>query len=467
MPSSAITVCTATPLATSTLTLPPLALCMATGTREWLLGIRGLSFLVSYLAFYLQNLNLILQDMARTMRSGAQWSPWEFDYLEDVDVFQSRVSLAPYLAQAIDAANSHEAAAEERADDDTDDDEDAWEDEVLVASRVTMPLSCPLSPVSWSATRSPSPLSELPPSLHGTAPTSPQGLASAPPCPLSSPPSKPYPSPPPTVLLPPSLTARKRHQKTGKKLQRSRACVATAQANTFGPIPKTKHSHAYSEGVAHVLPIKASHLGSSSGGRWEQLSDEYDLVRWDARRPKLILDTEGQIVPVLLGRPEGHDWDSVMSEVQRPMDAAGVTRGPGQKWRLTRRNQRPGNLSHSKMYRRLLQHFVANYSVGWLVGFQSSGLARYLPKLYRHQHDVMKGLLVDQPDLQLPFNYSIFPTVTFNLGPDFVTPEHLDMFNTDHPSSPPGGAARKEKIDGAPGRSRPKSTQVDSRAHFV
>ncbi|KAF8136882.1 hypothetical protein K438DRAFT_1881670 [Mycena galopus ATCC 62051] len=235
--------------------------------------------------------------MVHMTRSGAQWSPWEFDHLEDVDVFQSRVSLAPYRAQAIDAANSCEAAAEECANDDTDDDEDAWEDDAL----------------------------RLPP-----------------PCPLSSPPSKPYPSLPPTVPPPPSLTARKRHQKTGKKLQRSRARVATAQANAFRPVPKTKHSHTYSEGVAHVLPIKASRLGSSSGGHWV-----------DPQAKKL--------------------W---------------VSRG------------------------RLL-----------------CGLARYLPKLYRHQRDVMKGLLVDQPDLQLPFNNSIFPTVTFNLGLNVVTPEHLDMLN--------------------------------------
>ncbi|KAJ7937962.1 hypothetical protein B0H13DRAFT_1588208, partial [Mycena leptocephala] len=161
-----------------------------------------------------------------------------------------------------------------------------------------------------------------------------------------------------------------------------------------------------------------------------------------------IVDADGRIVAVLLGRPEGDDWDRAMKEVQWLMNAvrrrgvrqgiftmknkehrrgsffvmrAGVTKGPGQK--------RPGNLTHSKTYRRLLQRLLANHSVGRIAGFQSSGLARYLPKLYQHQRTTMQGILLDQPELRLPFDNSIFPTVAFNLGPDVVTPEHLDLLN--------------------------------------
>ncbi|KAF8127737.1 hypothetical protein K438DRAFT_1646042 [Mycena galopus ATCC 62051] len=170
-----------------------------------------------------------------------------------------------------------------------------------------------------------------------------------------------------------------------------------------------------------------------------------------SRRPKLIVDADGRIVAVLLGRPEGDDWDRAMKEVQRLMNTvrrrgvrqgiftmknkehrrgsffvmrAGITRGPGQK--------RPGNLTHPKTYRRLLQRLLANHSVGRIAGFQSSGLARYLPKLYQHQRTTMQGILLDQPELQLPFDNSIFPTVTFNLGPDVVTPEHLDLLNNSY-----------------------------------
>jgi hypothetical protein len=48
------------------------------------------------------------------------------------------------------------------------------------------------------------------------------------------------------------------------------------------------------------------------------------------RDPKLILDADGRIVAVLLGRPEGDDWDDVIAEMARAMDgvrACGVKRG--------------------------------------------------------------------------------------------------------------------------------------------
>lgn len=57
------------------------------------------------------------------------------------------------------------------------------------------------------------------------------------------------------------------------------------------------------------------------------------------------------------------------------------------------------------------------------------GLARYVPKLYRLYRTTMKDLLKRQPELQRPFANSVYPTATFNLGPDVVTPCHLDMLN--------------------------------------
>jgi hypothetical protein len=46
--------------------------------------------------------------------------------------------------------------------------------------------------------------------------------------------------------------------------------------------------------------------------------------------PKLILDADGRIVVVLLGRPDGGDWDDVKKEARRVMDqvrACGERRG--------------------------------------------------------------------------------------------------------------------------------------------
>ncbi|KAF8209552.1 hypothetical protein K438DRAFT_1753895 [Mycena galopus ATCC 62051] len=337
--------------------------------------------------------------MARTTRSGAQWSPWELDITPEFlnartppAVFQSRVSLAPHLAQAIAASDSRAAPDDERAD---GDDGDEREDE-QPCPRAASPSASP-SPMALSSgfSRSPSPLSDLP--------------ASPEPLPLST---------------------RQRRKKEAKKVCRRRARVAAAQGK-FGPPPKARHDQTYRQEESHIAPANAVDLPSSSGGNWighralkkphlsqgprrdlqELLEDGHDLVRWNGRGLKLILDAEGRIVAILLGRPEGDDWDEVMLAFRKLMDS------------------RPGTLSHSKAYQKLLDHVLANRAVKRIAGFQSSGLACFVPKLYDHQRAVLKSIYQDQPELQPPFRNSIFPTITCNLGPEVVTDEHLDFLN--------------------------------------
>ncbi|KAJ6487387.1 hypothetical protein C8R47DRAFT_979140 [Mycena vitilis] len=164
--------------------------------------------------------------------------------------------------------------------------------------------------------------------------------------------------------------------------------------------------------------------------------------------PKLILDADGRIVAVLLGRPEGEDWDEVITEMASLFEglrARGVkrgvfkaknrrhrrgnyytlvhamTKGPGQK--------KPGNLGHSKAYRQLLQILMASRCIRRIAGFQSSGLAHYLPKLYDLFCTTLKGIYENQPELEHPFRNSVFPAATWNLGPQVVTEEHEDGLN--------------------------------------
>ncbi|KAJ6536257.1 hypothetical protein B0H19DRAFT_1317914 [Mycena capillaripes] len=165
----------------------------------------------------------------------------------------------------------------------------------------------------------------------------------------------------------------------------------------------------------------------------------------------LILDADGRIVAVLLGRPEGNDWDEVIAEmagvsegvrrrgVRRGVFQAkqrvhlrgsyfklghGVTKGPGQK--------RPGNLAHSKESRQLLKLITLNHSIRRIAGFQSSGLARFLPKLYKEYCNTLRGIFESQPELEHLFPNSVFPAATWNLGPSVVTRDHEDGRNAPH-----------------------------------
>ncbi|KAJ6578475.1 hypothetical protein B0H19DRAFT_930781, partial [Mycena capillaripes] len=161
-----------------------------------------------------------------------------------------------------------------------------------------------------------------------------------------------------------------------------------------------------------------------------------------------ILDAEGRIIVVLLGRPEGGDWDEVIAEMERLLEGlrqrglergvlkakdfkhrrglyytmgGGVTKGPGQK--------KPGNLAHSKAYRQLLDLLLLSRAIRRIAGFQSSGLARYVPKLYRFFCDTLRGIFENQPELEQQFHNSVFPAATWNLGPSVVTEEHSDELN--------------------------------------
>ncbi|KAJ7447606.1 hypothetical protein B0H11DRAFT_1744925 [Mycena galericulata] len=164
--------------------------------------------------------------------------------------------------------------------------------------------------------------------------------------------------------------------------------------------------------------------------------------------PKLILDSEGRIIAILLGAPEDPEWPNVVNEALKAMArarrrarqhgwspsphrrglylplTAGASFGGGQK--------RPGNLVNPRWRRRLIRSLLRNKAIRRLAGFQSSGLAMYAPKLYRYYRRILKLLFRHDPQLVHNFRNSIFPAVTFNCGPDAVTFDHVDFLNLSH-----------------------------------
>ncbi|KAF7349658.1 hypothetical protein MSAN_01692300 [Mycena sanguinolenta] len=242
--------------------------------------------------------------MARTTRSGTQWSPWEFDGglgapLHAVDVFRCKVALVPYLTHALAAADRHAAVGDSDDGIKAQAEHEEWEDEAPVLSRTPSPFSRPLTPLSpltplpSDFSRSPSPMSDVTPSAD---------IPMAP------------------VLVP----AYKRRQAAGKKSRRSRNRVAKAQASVFGRAPQLRHIQRHKDRAhsPHSTTTDAANLSSSSHGSWigpaenkeelarrrlrslqHLLDDGCELIQWDGRCTKLILDADGRIVAILLGRP--------------------------------------------------------------------------------------------------------------------------------------------------------------------
>ncbi|KAJ7790385.1 hypothetical protein B0H14DRAFT_2626042 [Mycena olivaceomarginata] len=354
--------------------------------------------------------------MARTTCSGVQWSPWELDGVASVvlDFFQTKISLAPHLAQALALADLHAEALGSSMGD-----EDAWEDEPRVRS-------CPPTPLSHSPSLL-TPLSRSPTPPSHSADGSARSLSS-----LSS--------------LPPSpLPSFKRRQSASKKARRQRSHVATAKTAVFGPPPKARHTQAYDHHHTATNPTAFASVASNWSGPHAHkkkrsslyrirrlqalLQDSYDLVRWD-----------GVLLPITGPNPQ---------ESRDPADG----QVPVQ-W--------------------VLHVFLLERKLSPVIG----GLARYLPKLYQYQATTMKGFSHRQPELERPFANLVYPTATLNLGPNIVTPEHVDMLSnpfgirysmtqygagalyrwaaygyqsTESLLSQPDGAQQKREIDGVPG----------------
>ncbi|KAJ6509618.1 hypothetical protein DFH09DRAFT_915220, partial [Mycena vulgaris] len=169
------------------------------------------------------------------------------------------------------------------------------------------------------------------------------------------------------------------------------------------------------------------------------------------RDPKLILDRHGRIIAVLLGKPEDPDWDVVIADAVKEMERArrrclryGIHRNARPLHRRGRYiplsagpslgggQQRPGNLYSGPVLHRIIRRVRRNRNVRRVMGFQSSGLAWYAPKLYRYKATTLKGVFERHPYLKHNFSNSIFPAVTFNCGPDSATFDHCDYHNLSH-----------------------------------
>ncbi|KAJ7029622.1 hypothetical protein C8F04DRAFT_1264702 [Mycena alexandri] len=352
--------------------------------------------------------------MPRLTRSGVQFSPYELlnlpTTLRPFQVIRTNISLDALLHDAV--ADDDRAAAEQDAANSAAEDE--WED------LDDVPLKSALPPTSSLPPTPPSPLTPLSPS------------SSACPSPHPSPP----PSPGPSSHGPSVSVKKSSRQAAGRPAPSSEA---TAPIANNRPIRSTSIS---------LKPQPPPGRGSLSTLP-ELLDEGGEVVEWNGRDPKLILDAEGRIIAILLGTPEDDEWPAVIEDAVAAMKRARRETIQSGEWRVGTIHRRgthlplrggasfgggqkkPGNLCHTPFMRRLIRRLLRNKSIRRIAGFQSMGLALYAPKLYQYYCKVLRGLFQKHPNLIHTFSNSVFPAVTLNCG-DAVTFEHCDIFNIVH-----------------------------------
>ncbi|KAJ7725471.1 hypothetical protein B0H16DRAFT_1736133 [Mycena metata] len=372
--------------------------------------------------------------MSRRTRSGAQFSPYELlnlpNSLRSFEIIRTNISLDALLHDAV-ADDDLYAAEQEAANYNPEDD---WED-------VDDPDS----------TLPPSPPSPLTPLTPSSSPTS-----SAVPSPQASRPASPAPS---------SVPVEKARGKQQAAVRRSRRRQRQHAGETpYDKRPDARYSQSHRQQESHTVHFDLADAPAAAGawvGRQranathrlrtlpELLDEGGEVVEWNGRDPKLIVDAQGRIIAILLGTPEDGEWPRVIEDAVAAMARArreairsgewrvgtvhrrgthlpvrdGVSFGGGQK--------KPGNLCHSRFMRRLVRRLLRNKSIRRIAGFQSMGLALYAPKLYRYYCKVLRTLFRNHPKLIHTFPNSIFPAITLNCG-DTVTFEHCDIHNCVH-----------------------------------
>ncbi|KAJ7181910.1 hypothetical protein C8R46DRAFT_551220 [Mycena filopes] len=322
-----------------------------------------------------------------------------------------------------------------------------------------------------------------PPSPHPQPPfpLEPTASSSTTPSPIPSPPN---PSSSPTASSDTSASGRAARDKARRKECRQR------KRQELAPSPYARIPHAKSMPTHRLLPAEkttfdAEEFETTSGGHWlgerrtkveipnakpskksgekgrkaptkprhlrelqELLDEGYRCIYWDGKHPLFILDRHGRIIAVFAGTPDDPEWPGVVSRAVAAMERArkdgfrlgafdaaddthrrgffttltgGVSHGGGQ--------LRPGNLAMPKIRRQIFDELRGNKDVQRMAGFQSSVFRTFAPKMFVDYVDHLQPLFHQNPTLQHNFNNSVFPTVTFNLGPQSVTFDHADEQN--------------------------------------
>ncbi|KAI0038074.1 hypothetical protein FA95DRAFT_1529264, partial [Auriscalpium vulgare] len=195
------------------------------------------------------------------------------------------------------------------------------------------------------------------------------------------------------------------------------------------------------------LPPDAARLGSQPV-ELRTLLDRYRLrlVEWNGSGNRVVVDRNRRIVAPMAGAPDGDStWPGIIAQAnddyaavlkdcifttdqlkskrgKYPFLHMGFSHGGGRTEPL---NLRPANDSQERAFCRLGGSKALSRFAGHV-----SGVARMFgPRMLRRYADVVRDVRRNNPALAPPFSNSVFPTATFNFGPQVATSLHRDHLN--------------------------------------
>ncbi|VDC07785.1 unnamed protein product [Peniophora sp. CBMAI 1063] len=171
---------------------------------------------------------------------------------------------------------------------------------------------------------------------------------------------------------------------------------------------------------------------------------------WTGEASVAIIDSRHICVGVLVAPPKGESFQNSgramadLIESQRVQHPRGWARTLGKKRgdfpslsvgiNYNFSEARPKNLSLSKEQEAVAKALLESPDGRRVAGHMSESFAHYFPFAYEHACDRMRELHALLPDLKFPYPNCVYPTVTFNGGPQTATHEHADI--TNNPGTP-------------------------------
>ncbi|KAJ7770255.1 hypothetical protein DFH07DRAFT_768771 [Mycena maculata] len=171
----------------------------------------------------------------------------------------------------------------------------------------------------------------------------------------------------------------------------------------------------------------------------------FHLVKWDGIHPRPLLDKNGRIIAILMGRPNQDDYlKSATSAFHAIRDA-----GAGAKFPAAMRNHRRRLFTainvglfygkgqripcwlNNKGHGALVEGLLGNGDIQCLACFSDAPaavFALWAPRLYNYYMD-HNARLQRHSDLRRPFVGSIFSCTAFNFGTNVWTFKHRDVLN--------------------------------------
>ncbi|KAF7322692.1 hypothetical protein HMN09_00048000 [Mycena chlorophos] len=217
--------------------------------------------------------------------------------------------------------------------------------------------------------------------------------------------------------------------------------------------------------AAKATDTEATHVPKSWKPQLaEALTLGFSYDDWDGKSQIVYVDRKGRELAVLCGQPRDDNWGVDVAEAGAhlmkelapqlsPLNPGSTSAAQPQKRKKKKKKKRsvrrgdhraetigvgmgngrtqPGNFRNEDDDAAVLETLLGSKPFTRIAGFCNSMLLNVAPRLHRYYQKTMDALFERYPHLRRIFDrkVSVFPSCTFNFGPQTVTIPHLDLLN--------------------------------------